>query len=458
MTPESATTDRPAVVDAWSSIDDETLAAAFDLGDPQLVAALAVPPCSVVLSVGLGDGAVLRTLTARRCRVWAVEAEPEAARAAAPWCEGVLLGDVDTVELDSRLAGERCDAILFPDGVEHLRDPTRALRRVRACLAPGGRVVLVTPPAVDGSSEHVDHPSLHDQLRQAGFRLLDQIRLAQPLARAGTPDQQVLIAAAAVDPHVEIMPTLAGAAMERWRRLQHRYQQLEAHAGDLDSELDRQRVANRALHAALEEARGWHRRSAESVATGAEALRREVSERQRLERQLEAVTQELDQRRVEQRFLRDDLVVKDAYLATLRDGHARHQETVRQLELAQHEQHAQHQQLAQEHHAELAQREHEHAAQRQAWESRVQAVSDRLDVATAERDAAADHARTLETVNAALRGEIAAMREESHRVHTAVAETMAQPRYVLADRINGWARRFGIIHGPLKRALSRRRD
>jgi hypothetical protein len=37
-------------------------------------------------------------------------------------------------------------------------------------------------------------------------------------------------------------------------------------------------------------------------------------------------------------------------------------------------------------------------------------------------------------------------------VHTAIAHTVAQPRYVLADRLNGWLKKLTFVHAPLKRA------
>jgi len=57
----------------------------------------------------------------------------------------------------------------------------------------------------------------------------------------------------------------------------------------------------------------------------------------------------------------------------------------------------------------------------------------------------------LEAANAELHEHRASLQEELHRVHVAIAETLAQPRYVLADRVNGWARRLRVVHRPLKR-------
>jgi hypothetical protein len=43
-----------------------------------------------------------------------------------------------------------------------------------------------------------------------------------------------------------------------------------------------------------------------------------------------------------------------------------------------------------------------------------------------------------------------------HRLHVSVADTLAQPRYVLADRCNAWARKVGFLHTALKRVWTAR--
>ena len=72
-----------------------------------------------------------------------VELDPAAAEEARAVREGVLVGDVESLELPFHPAS--FDAVLCGDVVEHLRDPRAALARLRPFLRPGGRLVLTTP-------------------------------------------------------------------------------------------------------------------------------------------------------------------------------------------------------------------------------------------------------------------------------------------------------------------------
>ncbi len=96
-----------------------------------------------VLDVGCSSGYLARPLAARGNTIVGIELDPEAARAAEQFCERVLVGDVETMELP--LEPGSFDVVLCGDLIEHLRDPVAALARLRLFLRPGGRVVLSTP-------------------------------------------------------------------------------------------------------------------------------------------------------------------------------------------------------------------------------------------------------------------------------------------------------------------------
>ena len=72
-----------------------------------------------------------------------VELDPEAAAAAQTFCEDVLVGDVESMELP--LESASFDVVLCGDLIEHLRDPAGFLARVRPLLRADGRLVLSTP-------------------------------------------------------------------------------------------------------------------------------------------------------------------------------------------------------------------------------------------------------------------------------------------------------------------------
>jgi 2-polyprenyl-3-methyl-5-hydroxy-6-metoxy-1,4-benzoquinol methylase len=96
-----------------------------------------------VLDVGCSSGYLARPLAERGNTIVGLELNPEAAREAEAFCERVLVGDVETMELP--LEPGSFDVVLCGDVVEHLRDPVAALARLRPLLKPGGRVVLSTP-------------------------------------------------------------------------------------------------------------------------------------------------------------------------------------------------------------------------------------------------------------------------------------------------------------------------
>lgn len=96
-----------------------------------------------VLDVGSSSGYLAQPLVGRGNIVVGLELDPEAARAAEAFCEQVLVGDVETMELPFEPGS--FDVVLLGDVIEHLRDPVAALARLRPLLRPEGRLVLSTP-------------------------------------------------------------------------------------------------------------------------------------------------------------------------------------------------------------------------------------------------------------------------------------------------------------------------
>lgn len=96
-----------------------------------------------VLDVGCSSGYLARPLQERGNTIVGLELDPVAAQAAEEFCELVLVGDVETMELPLEPAS--FDVVLGGDVIEHLRDPAASLARLRPFLRSGGRVVLSTP-------------------------------------------------------------------------------------------------------------------------------------------------------------------------------------------------------------------------------------------------------------------------------------------------------------------------
>jgi 2-polyprenyl-3-methyl-5-hydroxy-6-metoxy-1,4-benzoquinol methylase len=132
-----------------------------DINNAHSLGVLTVRPGSRVLDVGAASGIVASALVARGCRVWAVEIDKAAACEAEEFCERVVVGDVEAMDLESEFRGLKFDYILFLDVLEHLVDPAETLRRIQALLAPGGRVVASIP--------NVTHAAVRLQLLKGSF-------------------------------------------------------------------------------------------------------------------------------------------------------------------------------------------------------------------------------------------------------------------------------------------------
>jgi 2-polyprenyl-3-methyl-5-hydroxy-6-metoxy-1,4-benzoquinol methylase len=96
-----------------------------------------------VLEVGCSSGYLSRPLADRRNTVIGIELDAEAAHEAEAYCERVLVGDVESMDLQFEPGS--FDVVLLGDVIEHLRDPVAALARLRPVLRAGGRLVLSTP-------------------------------------------------------------------------------------------------------------------------------------------------------------------------------------------------------------------------------------------------------------------------------------------------------------------------
>jgi 2-polyprenyl-3-methyl-5-hydroxy-6-metoxy-1,4-benzoquinol methylase len=95
-----------------------------------------------LLDVGAADGLLSRGLTERGWRVTGLEKDPAAAAAGSPYCERMIVADLDRGVPD---AGGPFDVIVYADVLEHLAAPAAGLAYVDRDLAPGGDVILSVP-------------------------------------------------------------------------------------------------------------------------------------------------------------------------------------------------------------------------------------------------------------------------------------------------------------------------
>jgi 2-polyprenyl-3-methyl-5-hydroxy-6-metoxy-1,4-benzoquinol methylase len=127
---------------------------------------LLTPAGSRVLDVGTADGhPVVEALVARGCKVWGVEIDEEAAATAAPLCERMVVGNVETLDIAAEFAGCEFDVILCLDVLEHLVEPAATLKHLAPLLAPGGVIVASIP--------NVTHAAIRLQLLEGEFTYTD---------------------------------------------------------------------------------------------------------------------------------------------------------------------------------------------------------------------------------------------------------------------------------------------
>ena len=115
-----------------------------------------------------------RALAERGCEIVGVELDPAMAERAAEFCERMIVGDVEALDLESELEGERFDAIVAADVLEHLKDPLGLLQRLRPFLEPDGCFVISVPNVAHGS---VRLALLHGHFEYQDIGLLDATHL-----------------------------------------------------------------------------------------------------------------------------------------------------------------------------------------------------------------------------------------------------------------------------------------
>ncbi len=139
------------------------------------VLASLVPQGARVLDLGCGSGSLgqylLETRGATSDGVTLSKAEADHAR---PHYRRVVVDNLETCDLRTTFAGERYDAIVCADVLEHLSRPERVLAACRELLTPNGRVLISVPNA--------GYSGLVAELLQGEFRyreegLLDRTHL-----------------------------------------------------------------------------------------------------------------------------------------------------------------------------------------------------------------------------------------------------------------------------------------
>ena len=101
-------------------------------GSAAAVLARMVEPGQRVLELGTGPGTVTRILHSKGCKVTGIEMDPETLATCAPFCERTVQANLEDPDWASPLAGEKFDAVICADVLEHLRNPRPLLQQLHS--------------------------------------------------------------------------------------------------------------------------------------------------------------------------------------------------------------------------------------------------------------------------------------------------------------------------------------
>jgi GT2 family glycosyltransferase/2-polyprenyl-3-methyl-5-hydroxy-6-metoxy-1,4-benzoquinol methylase/glycosyltransferase involved in cell wall biosynthesis len=127
-----------------------------------------------VLEIGPATGYMTRVLLQRDCLVTGIEIDPAAAELAEPFCERMIVGDIEQLSFRRIFRKRRFDVVIYGDVLEHLVDPERVLAETASILKPGGYVLASIPNATHGS---VRLALLSGRFRYTQTGILDETHL-----------------------------------------------------------------------------------------------------------------------------------------------------------------------------------------------------------------------------------------------------------------------------------------
>ena len=116
-----------------------------------------------VLEVGCAAGSQSKVLKMEFCcTVIGIEIDADCASEAAKYCKRVIVANIETIDLEQELCGEKFDVVTFADVLEHLYDPAASLQKVAAVLKDNGYIVASIP--------NIAHASIQFEMMMGNFR------------------------------------------------------------------------------------------------------------------------------------------------------------------------------------------------------------------------------------------------------------------------------------------------
>lgn len=105
-----------------------------------------------VLKIGTSTGYLCKILKEQRNKIVEVGIDIDDAETAKQYCESIVIGDVEYLDLDSFLERASFDVILLVDVLENLKWPGRLLVKIKDYLKPNGYLVVSLCNATHGDS------------------------------------------------------------------------------------------------------------------------------------------------------------------------------------------------------------------------------------------------------------------------------------------------------------------
>lgn len=103
-----------------------------------------------VLEIGTSTGYITKILLERGNSVTGVEIDKEAAKIASNYCESMIVGDIEEIDLNLYLKASSFDVIVFGDVLEHFRHPEVLLMKIKKYLKPSNYIVVFLPNVCHG--------------------------------------------------------------------------------------------------------------------------------------------------------------------------------------------------------------------------------------------------------------------------------------------------------------------
>lgn len=100
---------------------------------------------SRVLDVGCCWGNFAKLLKQKNCYVVGIEKDLKFGMIAEQYCDKVIIGDVENIDVQDNLRGSLFDIVVCMDVLEHLVRPDKLVFHLKNFLAPGGKIIVSIP-------------------------------------------------------------------------------------------------------------------------------------------------------------------------------------------------------------------------------------------------------------------------------------------------------------------------